>query len=151
MAGAEPTEGVWFNEHVALKANYRFEETTPSFRGPLTYKSYCQALLNKKFWGDEGHSLCGVPACGISGLQSLNSHTDEEYRICHNAIMDQADVNLVPEWWECITALVVSGHLSVVSGCLYSIFNHIDSPPSRSRLTGRFFLLVAFLSFFSVS
>ena len=25
----------------------------------------------------------------------FNSHTDEEYRICHNAIMDQADVNLV--------------------------------------------------------
>ena len=35
------------------------------------------------------------PACGISRLQSFNSCTDEEYRICHNAIMDQADVNLI--------------------------------------------------------
>ena len=85
---------VWFNEHVALKANYGFEETTPSFRGPLTYKSYCQALLNKKFWGDE--VILYVVSC-MWNLQItvFNSCTDEEYHIRHNAIMDQADVNLV--------------------------------------------------------
>ena len=85
---------VWFNEHVALEANYGFEETTPSFRGPLTYKSYCRALLNKKFWGDEV-ILYAVSCMWNLRITVFNSHTDEEYCICHNAIMDQADVNLV--------------------------------------------------------
>ena len=85
---------MWFNEHVALEANYGFEETTSSFRGPLTYKSYCQALLDKKFWGDEV-ILYAVSCMWNLWITVFNSHTDEEYHICHNAIMDQADVNLV--------------------------------------------------------
>ena len=76
------------------KANYGFEETTPSFRGPLTYKSYCRALLNKKFWGDEV-ILYTVSCMWNLQITVFNSHTDQEYCIRHNAIMDQADVNLV--------------------------------------------------------
>ena len=66
----------------------------PSFRGPLSYKSYCRALLNKKFWGDEV-ILYAVSCMWNLWITVFNLHTDEEYRIRHNAIMDQADVNLV--------------------------------------------------------
>ena len=85
---------VWFNEHVALEANYGFEETTPSYEGPLSYKSYCRALLNKKFWGDE--VVLYAVSC-MWGLQItiFNSWTGQEYRIRHRVAMDQADVNLV--------------------------------------------------------
>ena len=44
---------VWYNKHAALEANYGLDEETPTFKGPLTYKSYCRHLLDKKFWGDE--------------------------------------------------------------------------------------------------
>ena len=44
---------VWFNKHIALEANYGLEEQMLTFRGPLTYKSYCHHLLQKSFWGDE--------------------------------------------------------------------------------------------------
>ena len=117
---------VWFNEHVALEANYGFEETTPSFRGPLMYKSYCRALLNKKFWGDEV-ILYAVSCMWNLQITVFNSCTDQEYHICHNAIMDQADVNLIlnggthysagGKW--CLS--IFSGCLSIFSGCLYSI------------------------------
>ena len=36
-----------------LSPNYGCEETTPSYTGPLMYKSYCRALLKRDFWGDE--------------------------------------------------------------------------------------------------
>ena len=85
---------VWFNEHIALESNYGFEETTPSYTGLLTFKSYCRALLKRDFWGDE------VVLYAISCMWNLcitvfNSHTDQEYRVRHGAIMDKADVNLV--------------------------------------------------------
>ena len=85
---------MWFNEHVALEYNYGSEETTPSLKGPLTYKSYCRALLNKKFWGDEV-VLYAVFCMWNLQIMVFNSHTDQEYRIHHSAIMDQADVNLI--------------------------------------------------------
>ena len=87
-------QGVWLNEHVALEYNYGFEETTPSFKGPLTYKSYCRVLLNKKFWGDKV-VLYAVSCLWNLQIMVFNSHTDQEYRIHHSAIMDQVDVNLI--------------------------------------------------------
>ena len=33
---------VWYNKYVALEANYGQDEDTPSFKCPLTYKSYCR-------------------------------------------------------------------------------------------------------------
>ena len=85
---------VWFNEHVALEANYGFEETTPSYEGPLSYKSYCRALLNKKFWGDE-IILYAVSCMWDLRITIFNSRTGQEYHVRHSVVMDQADVNLV--------------------------------------------------------
>ena len=85
---------VWFNEHVALEANYGFKETTPSYEGPLSYKSYCRALLNKKFWGDEV-VLYAVSCMWGLWITIFNSQTGQEYRVRHSVVMDQADVNLV--------------------------------------------------------
>ena len=85
---------MWFNEHVALEANYGFEETTPSYEGPLSYKSYCRALLNKKFWGDE-IILYAVSCMWDLQITIFNSQTGQEYHIHHSVVMDQADVNLV--------------------------------------------------------
>ena len=85
---------VWYNEHVALEANYGFEETTPSYEGPLSYKSYCRALLNKKFWGDEV-VLYAVSCMWDLRITIFNSRTGQEYRVRHSVAMDQADVNLV--------------------------------------------------------
>ena len=44
---------VWYNKHAVLEANYSQDKETPSFKGPLTYKSYCRHLLHRRFWGDE--------------------------------------------------------------------------------------------------
>ena len=85
---------MWFNEHVALEANYGFEETTPSYEGPLSYKGYCRALLNKEFWGDKV-ILYAVSYMWNLRIAVFNSRTNQEYRIRHNAIMDRADVNLI--------------------------------------------------------
>ena len=48
---------VWYNKHMALEANYSLDEETPTFRGPLTYKSYCRHLLDGNFWGDQWCSM----------------------------------------------------------------------------------------------
>ena len=85
---------VWFNEHIALESNYGFEETTPSYTGPLMYKSYCRALLKRDFWGDEV-VLYTISCMWNLHITVFNSHTDQEYRVRHGAIMDKADVNLV--------------------------------------------------------
>ena len=111
---------VWFNEHVSLESNYGFEETTPSFKGPLTYKGYCRALLNKKFWADE------VVLYAVSCMWNL--------QIMSLSILVQTrntEFAIVPSWiglmWtsssmgECITVLVVSSCLSLLSSSLYSI------------------------------
>ena len=103
---------MWFNEHVALKANYGFEET-----------SYLQKLLpgivEQNFWGDEV-ILYAVSCMWNLQITVFNSHMDEEYCIRHNAIMDQADVNIVLNGG---THYSAGGKwcLSVVSGHLYSI------------------------------
>ena len=60
----------------------------------LHTKATARALLNKKFWGDEV-VLYTVSCMWNLQITVFNSRTDEEYHICHNAIMDQADVNLV--------------------------------------------------------
>ena len=65
-----------------------------TYKGPLTYKSYCRALLNKKFWGDEV-VLYTVSCMWNLLITVFNSRTDQEYWIRHGAIMDRADVNLV--------------------------------------------------------
>ena len=85
---------VWFNKHVALEVNYRQEEQTATYKGPLTYKSYCCHLLQWSFWGDE---VVLYTVSGMWGMHItvLNSKTDQEYHICHNAIMDMADMNLI--------------------------------------------------------
>ena len=85
---------VWYNKHVVLEANYGLEEETPTFKGPLTYKSYCRHLLDKRFWGDEV-VLYAVSAMWNLRITVFNSKTDEEYRVRHNAVMDHADVNTV--------------------------------------------------------
>ena len=85
---------VWFNKHVALEVNYGQEEQTAIYKGPLTYKSYCCHLLQWSFWGDEV-VLYAVSAMWDMHITVLNSKTDQEYRIHHNAIMDRADVNLI--------------------------------------------------------
>ena len=85
---------VWFNKHIALEVNYRLDEQTPTFRGPLIYKSYCHHLLQRSFWGDEVVVYAVSAMWGVH-ITVLNSKTDQEYQIHHNAIMDQADVNLV--------------------------------------------------------
>ena len=55
-----------YNKHEALEANYGIEEESVTCKGPLTFKSYCQHLLDKRFWGDEVVlSMPSVP-CGIS-------------------------------------------------------------------------------------
>ena len=85
---------VWYNKHAALESNYGLDEETPTFRGPLTYKSYCRHLLDKEVWGDE------VVLYTVSVMWNLciivfNSKTDEEYQVRHNAVMDHTDVNVV--------------------------------------------------------
>ena len=67
---------VWYNKHAVLEANYSQDEETPSFKGPLTYKSYCRHLLDRRFWGDE------VVLYAVSVMRNLwvtvfNSKTDE--------------------------------------------------------------------------
>ena len=81
---------VLYNKHEALEANYGIEEESATFKGPLTFKSYCQHLLDKRFWGDE------VVLYAISTMWNLriivfNSKTNED----HNAVMDLADINMV--------------------------------------------------------
>ena len=85
---------VWFNKHVALEVNYRQEEQTATYKGPLTYKSYCHYLLQQYFWGDEVVLYAMLAMWGVC-ITVLNLKMDQEYRICHNVIMDMADVNLV--------------------------------------------------------
>ena len=85
---------VWLNKHVALEANYGLDEQTPIFSGPLTYKSYCCYLLQRSFWGDE-IVLYAVSAMWGVHITVLNSKMDQEYHIHHNAIMDNANFNLV--------------------------------------------------------
>ena len=71
---------VWYNKHVALEANYSQDEETPSYKGPLTYKSYCRHLLDMRFWGDEV-VLYVVSAMWNLQVTVFNSKTDEEYRV----------------------------------------------------------------------
>ena len=104
---------VWYNKHATLESNYGLDEETPTFRGPLTYKSYCRHLLDKKFWGDEV-VLYAVSAMWNLRTTVFNSKTDEEYWVGHNAVMDHTDVNVIfnagmhystagrlpgPHWW----------------------------------------------------
>ena len=67
---------------------------TPSYGGPLSYKSYCWAVLNKKFWGDE-IVLYAVSCMWDLRITIFNSQTGQEYCVRHSVVMDQADVNLV--------------------------------------------------------
>ena len=85
---------VWYNKHVALETNYGQDEETPTFKGPLTYKSYCKHLLDKRFWGNKV-VLYTVSATWNLHVTVFNSKTDEEYRVRHNAVMDHANVNIV--------------------------------------------------------
>ena len=89
---------VWYNKHVALEAKYGIEEETPMFKGPLTYKSYCRHLLDKRFWGDEV-VLYAVSAMWNLRITVFNSKTDEEYRVRQNMVMDHADINTVYNAW----------------------------------------------------
>ena len=84
---------VWYNKHAALEANYGLEEETPTFKGPLTYKSYCRHLLDRKFWGDKV-VLYTVSAMWNLCITVFNSKTDE-YRVRHNMVMDHTDINTV--------------------------------------------------------
>ena len=85
---------VWYNKHAALETKYGQDEETPTFKGPLTYKSYCRHLLDRRFWGDEV-IFCAVSAMWNLWVTVFNLKTDEEYRVRHNAIMDLADVNII--------------------------------------------------------
>ena len=85
---------VWYNKHAALEANYGLEEETSTFKGPLTYKSYCRHLLDKKFWGDEV-VLYAMSAMWNLHITVFNSKTDKEYRVRHSVVMDHADVNTI--------------------------------------------------------
>ena len=86
---------VWYMlVHAALEANYGLDEETPTFKGPLTYKSYCRHLLDKKFWGNEV-VLYTESAMWNLWITVFNSKTDGEYWVRHNAVMDHADVNVV--------------------------------------------------------
>ena len=84
----------WYNKHAVLEANYSLEEETPIFKCPLTYKSYCSYLLDKKFWGDEV-VLYTMSAMWNLHITVFNSKTDEEYRVRHNAVMDHTNINTV--------------------------------------------------------
>ena len=85
---------VWYNKHAALEANYGQDEETPTFKGPLTYKSYCRHLLDRRFWGDKV-VLYAVSAMWNLWVTVFNLKTDEEYRVQHNAVMDLGNVNIV--------------------------------------------------------
>ena len=71
---------VWYNKHVALEANYSQDEETPTFKGPLTYKSYCRHLLDRRFWGNEV-VLYVVSTMWNLQVTVFNSKTDEVYRV----------------------------------------------------------------------
>ena len=85
---------VLYNKREALEANYGIEEESATFKGPLTFKSYCQLLLDKRFWGDEV-VLYAISAMWNLRITAFNSKTDEEYQVHHNAVMDLADINMV--------------------------------------------------------
>ena len=86
---------VWYNKNAALESNYGLDEETPTFRGPLTYKSYCRHLLDKKFWGDEVVLYVVSAMWNLLRVTVFNSKTDEEYWVRHNMVMGHADVNIV--------------------------------------------------------
>ena len=109
---------VWYNKHAVLEAYYSQDEETPTFKGPLTYKSYCRHLLDRRFWGDEV-VLYVVSAMWNLQVTVFNSKTDEEYRVRHNAVMDLADVNIIFNAGHIIQLQV--GHLDSIVGCLYAI------------------------------
>ena len=83
---------VWYNKHAVLETNYGQDEETPTFKGPLTYKSYCKHLLDR-FWGDEV-VLYMVSTMWNLRVTVFNSKTDKEYRVRHNAVMDHTNVNV---------------------------------------------------------
>ena len=85
---------VLYNKHEALEGNYQIEEESATFKGPLTFRSYCQHLLDKRFWGDKV-VLYAISAMSNLRITVFNLKTDEEYRVHHNAVMDLADVNMV--------------------------------------------------------
>ena len=71
---------VWYNKHVVLEANYSQDEGTPTFKGPLTYKSYCRHLLDRRFWGSE-IVLYVVSTMWNVWVTVFNLKTDKEYRV----------------------------------------------------------------------
>ena len=85
---------VWYNKHAVLETNYGQDEETPTFKGPLTYKSYCKHLLDKSFWDDKV-VLYMVSTMWNLQVTVFNSKTDEEYRVRHGVVMDLTNVNIV--------------------------------------------------------
>ena len=58
---------------------------------PLSYKQYLCLLLWRDFWGDEV-VLYAISCMWSMKITVLNMKTLQEYRICHDRTLDQADI-----------------------------------------------------------
>ena len=84
---------IYENKFLALMSLYGVEERADLDRGwnqPLSFKQYLRLLLRKDFWGDE--IVLYVVSCMWSmKITVINSKTLQEYRICHDIVLDHAD------------------------------------------------------------
>ena len=85
---------IYENKYLALMSLYDIEEAVDSDRGwtpPLSYKQYLKLLLQWDFWVDE-LVLYTISCMWCMKITVLNMRTLQEYRICHDRRMDNADI-----------------------------------------------------------
>ena len=58
---------------------------------PLSYRQYLHLLLQRDFWGDEV-VLFAVSCMWTVKITVLNMKTLQEYRICHDRALEDADI-----------------------------------------------------------
>ena len=87
---------IYSNKFLALMSLYGGEERVDPDRGwnpPLSFKKYLRLLLRMDFWHDEV-VLYAVSCMWLMKITILNMKTLQEYRICHDRVLDEANVVL---------------------------------------------------------
>ena len=88
---------IYNNKFLALMSLYGVEERADLDRGwnpPLSFKQYLRLLLRRDFWGDEV-VLYAMSCMWSMKITILNMKTLQEYRICHDRVLDDVDMVLM--------------------------------------------------------
>ena len=84
------------NKYLSLMSQYSVQVKGEADQGrgwtpPLSFKQYLRLLLQRDFWGDEV-VLYAISCMWSVKITVLNTKTLQEYRICHDRMMDAADI-----------------------------------------------------------